>query len=79
MSFFGKNKPSKKEKLESVKELYKVATMDDMPKPFGDWTEHNAKRNRKYNTVLAIGFISLIGSIVIVSHYIFSLLLYNSK
>lgn len=79
MSFFGKKKPSKKEDRESVQELYKVVTMDDMPKPFGDWTEHNAKRNRKYNTVLAFGFISLIGSIFVVSHYIFLLFLFDSK
>ncbi|VVC37401.1 Deltamethrin resistance protein prag01 [Cinara cedri] len=71
ISFLGKKKKPKDEVELSVQERFRLVTMDDMPVPKGDWIEHNAKRNQKYNAVLAVGFISLIGSIIILKDSMF--------
>lgn len=46
---------------------YKPITMDDMPVPKMAWNDYHGKQNAKYNTTLAVGFVSLVASIYIVS------------
>lgn len=52
---------------ESARPNYKVVTMDDMPVPCGSWAEYHKKINSRYNIILVFGFVSLIGSLFIVS------------
>lgn len=52
---------------ESDKPKYKPLTMDDMPVPCGSWIKHHNKVNSRYNIILVFGFVSLIGSLFIVS------------
>lgn len=52
---------------ESARPNYKGLTMDDMPVPYGSWTQHYKKTNSRYNIILVFGFVSLIGSLFIVS------------
>lgn len=53
---------------DDVKTLHhKYLTMDDMQVPSGSWKDHHTKNNRYYNKILIFGFISLVGSIIVVS------------
>lgn len=63
-----KKKTDKKLTQKSQEPPYKCLTMDDMLIPCGDWKEHYSRRNKNYNIIFAVGLVSLIGSIYIVSN-----------
>lgn len=52
---------------ESPRSNYNVLTMDDMPVPCGSWIKHYKKTNSRYNIIFVFGFVSLIGSLFVVS------------
>uniref|UniRef100_A0A0K8TPI7 Putative conserved plasma membrane protein n=1 Tax=Tabanus bromius TaxID=304241 RepID=A0A0K8TPI7_TABBR len=42
---------------------HKVATMNDLPVPQGDWQEHYQKLQSKYNAILATGVVMLLAAV----------------
>ncbi|XP_037933367.1 uncharacterized protein LOC119668062 [Teleopsis dalmanni] len=43
----------------------KPSTMNDLPIPSGDWQEQYSRQNSKYNAVLILGVLTLVGTISI--------------
>ncbi|ALC44971.1 CG7630 [Drosophila busckii] len=42
---------------------HKHSTMNDMPRPAGDWNEQHSRNNTKYNATLIAGVLILAGTI----------------
>lgn len=42
----------------------RVTTLDDLPKPCGEWQKCNKSKQMKSNAVLAFGILSVIASVV---------------
>ncbi|XP_041783719.1 uncharacterized protein LOC121599736 [Anopheles merus] len=45
---------------------FRVFTMNDMPVPDGDFFKEHRRKNRFYNTVLAVGVVSFVVSMIAV-------------
>ncbi|XP_040166645.1 uncharacterized protein LOC120902167 [Anopheles arabiensis] len=45
---------------------FRVFTMNDMPVPDGDFFKEHRRKNRFYNTVLAVGVVSFVISMIAV-------------